>query len=203
MAKNYFTRNAFVLLAAIFVSGCEEATATKPDAPTVYLSAIYAKMENGMMVSYPLFGPSPGEGHKFNPTPDWYVPLKGATANATPFLHDGRPSMHATKVMYRLVWIPHRTDVRLMASFVPEITRPERLHKELARFSPWDNWVPGMQKTEHCLKYPRPVDVDITDAYNQAIDQGMHMEIYWEVRQHSMDGTVTPEPLGMEYNCGG
>lgn len=160
-------------------------TAPAPITPILYESVLEIHWSNGTQTSHYMFGPAPGSGAALNPDDQWRYPLRAATANAVDFYFN-YPTIHADYVIWRVVWIPGMTEARLQIGYTP----PGWVHGSLTphptdnvvSFTPFDNAGAVDQKVEHPLAYPRPVDVDVTEAFNAAVDKGQHAQFTWQVR---------------------
>jgi hypothetical protein len=172
--------HAAIISVAIILSGCG-VVADEETGSVVYESVIEVHWITGVQTSHYMFGPHPGDGQEFKPGPDWAVPLKGATANSIGFMFN-HPTVRVNKALWRLIWAPGKSQARLMVTYRDLVNHIDEEH-EVVQFDSWRNDAVVEQKVDHPLSAPRPVDVDITEAFNAAIATGKHSHIFWQVKK--------------------
>lgn len=147
---------------------------TTPGPTVVFEAVLEVHWSNGIQTHHEFFGPIPGDGESFNPTPNWYVALRGATAHAKFFNFD-LPTIPADRVVWRMVIVPQQTQFRLVFAPVPPGVIPHPPATEVAVMSPCEE--------SHPINQPRNQEVDITQAFNTFVQARQIVNVHWEVRQ--------------------
>lgn len=178
------TITAFLLLLSLycFLSGCKAEADETSNQSVMFQSVIEVHWTNGVQTSHSMFGPVPGDGVSFTPGPDWYYAFRGASAQSVGFYFN-YPTVPVNKAVFRVVWIPNYTKIRLMVAYIDLNDRSSDIQKEVVVFDPFRKDAVVDQKVEHPLNFPRVVDVDITDAFNEATRSGRFVQFYWQVKQ--------------------
>jgi hypothetical protein len=171
---SYVMTKIIISVLLLFLCACGEQKTN--DQSVLFESAIYVHWSNGYQTSSYMFGPLPGSGELLEPKDDWDWPLRGATADSVPFFFE-QPTVKADRVLWRTVWIPQNTEARLLVAF------RDRVNIEIARFNTDTQNGFVSQAISHPIQNPRAVDVDITDAFNTAMQRGEPADFSWQVRQ--------------------
>ena len=186
--RNLMTIAVACLLAGLsmLLQGCgssasAEAQPPLPPVSVVYESVIEVHWSSGIQTSHYMFGPHPGTGGTFIPTPDWRYALRAATAHSIGFFFN-YPTIQVNKAVWRLVWLPQKTKARLLMT-IEDRGAASDIETEVVQFNTTRNDSVVQQDAAHPIDMPRVVDVDITEAFNQAITSGHFTQFAWQVKE--------------------
>jgi hypothetical protein len=159
-------------------SSIPAAHAAEPELIYVYESVIEVVWENGTQTSHYMHGPGTTP---YSPDGTWRYVLRGASSNAIEFYFQ-YPMQRVRHANWRTVWVPQHSEMRLVATYrTPGVPCPcEQI--EVSRITPTTTGPNISQVVDHPLDAPRPVDVDVTEAFNAAIATGQQTSLSWQVK---------------------